>query len=163
MLRPDIESEPSYLMTNRRMPLRTLRLFLLSTAIVIFGVVKTRAGGPVVWETDSRAQLLSGESRGVSVTDTGALMLAPRFTQVFDTEQAYVWSSAADAAGNVYLGTGHDGRIFRAGADGRRLARRRHGRHGQALPRARGGREARNVGSHRHQRDARHLARVRPR
>ncbi len=100
------------------MPLRTLRLFLLSSAVFIFGVVHTRAGGPVVWETDSRAQLMSGESRGVSVTDTGALMLAPRFTQVFDTEQAYVWSSAADAAGNVYLGTGHDGRIFRVGVDG---------------------------------------------
>ena len=101
------------------MPLRTLRLILLSSAVFILGVVKTEAGGPVVWETDSRAQLLSGESRGVSVTDTGALMLAPRFTQVFDTEQAYVWSSAADQGGNVYLGTGHDGRIFRVGADGR--------------------------------------------
>jgi sugar lactone lactonase YvrE len=100
------------------MPLRTLRLFLLSSAVFIFGVVNALAGGPVVWETDSRAQLLSGESRGVSVTDTGALMLAPRFTQVFDTQQAYVWSSAADSAGNVYLGTGHDGRIFRVGADG---------------------------------------------
>ncbi|HYY41546.1 MAG TPA: hypothetical protein VE775_02365, partial [Pyrinomonadaceae bacterium] len=73
----------------------------------------------MVWETDSRAELLNGESRGVSVTDTGALMLAPKFTQVFDTEQAYVWSSAADAAGNVFLGTGHDGRIFRVAADGR--------------------------------------------
>jgi hypothetical protein len=78
-----------------------------------------RAGGPVVWVTNSREDLLKGEARGVSVTDTGALMLAPRFAQVFDTEQAYIWSSAADASGNVYLGTGHDGRIFRVGADGR--------------------------------------------
>ncbi|HWS87386.1 MAG TPA: hypothetical protein VN282_10495 [Pyrinomonadaceae bacterium] len=102
------------------MPLRTLRLLLLlSSAVFIFGVARARAGGPVVWETDSRAQLLSGESRGVSVTDAGALMLAPKFTQVFDTEQAYVWSSAVDASGVVYLGTGHDGRIFRVGADGK--------------------------------------------
>src|ERR687884_1209445 len=106
-------------MTNRRKALRTLRLFILSSAVLIFGIVKTQAGGPVVWETDSRAQLLSGESRGVSVTDTGALMLAPRFAQVFDTEQAYVWSSAADAQGNVYLGTGHDGRIFKVAPDGK--------------------------------------------
>lgn len=106
-------------MTNRLSSLRILQAFILSAALVTFGVLRTHAGGPVVWETDSRAGLLSGESRGVSVTDTGALMLAPRFTQVFDTEQAFVWSSAADAAGNVYLGTGHDGRIFRVGADGR--------------------------------------------
>src|ERR687884_1098315 len=106
-------------MTNRRKALRTLRLFILSSAVLIFGIVKTQAGGPVVWETDSRGQLLSGESRGVSVTDTGALMLAPRFAQVFDTEQAYVWSSAADTQGNVYLGTGHDGRIYKATPDGK--------------------------------------------
>jgi sugar lactone lactonase YvrE len=106
-------------MTNRLSPLRILQVFILATALVTLGALGTEAGGPVVWETDSRAELLNGESRGVSVTDTGVLMLAPKFTQVFDTEQAYVWSSAADAAGNVFLGTGHDGRIFRVGADGR--------------------------------------------
>ncbi|MBA2645589.1 MAG: hypothetical protein H0U81_02205 [Pyrinomonadaceae bacterium] len=72
-----------------------------------------------MWETNSRAELLNGEARGVSVTDTGALMLAPRFAQLFDTEQAYIWSSTIDDAGTVYLGTGHDGRIFRVGSDGR--------------------------------------------
>jgi sugar lactone lactonase YvrE len=106
-------------MTNRRTPFRTLQLFFLSSALVLSFVLTTQAGGPVVWETDTRAEMMSGESHGVSVTDTGALMLAPQFTQVFDTEQAYVWSSAADSAGNVFLGTGHDGRIFRVGADGR--------------------------------------------
>jgi hypothetical protein len=80
---------------------------------------RSRAGGPQVWETDTREELLKGEAHGVSVTDTGALMLAPRFTPVFDTEQAYVWSSTSDAQGNIYLGTGHDGRIFRVTPDGR--------------------------------------------
>src|SRR2546423_746634 len=106
-------------MTNRQPTLRTLQLLLLSSVLVILAASKTDAGGPVVGETDSRAELLSGEAHGVSVTDTGALMLAPQFTQVFNTEQAYVWSSTADAAGNVYLGTGHDGKIFRVGADGK--------------------------------------------
>src|SRR2546423_5642771 len=106
-------------MTNRQPTLRTLQLLLLSSVLVILAASKTDAGGPVVWETDSRVELLSGEAHGVSVTDTGALMLAPQFTQVFNTEQAYVWSSTADAAGNVYLGTGHDGKIFRVGADGK--------------------------------------------
>lgn len=97
------------------------RLLDLSLALILVAVAAppARAGGPVVWETDTREEMLKGEARGVSVTDTGALMLAPRFTQVFDTEQAYVWSSASDSQGNVYLGTGHDGRIFRVGADGK--------------------------------------------
>src|SRR2546421_10276197 len=106
-------------MTNRQTAFRTLQLFIFSAALVLMAASKTRAGGPVVWETDSRVELLGGEAHGVSVTDTGALMLAPQFTQVFNTEQAYVWSSTADAAGNVYLGTGHDGKIFRVGQDGK--------------------------------------------
>src|SRR4029453_3744157 len=77
------------------------------------------AGQPVVWETSGRADLLKGDARGVSISDTGMLMLAPRFTEVFNTEQAFVWASAVDGQGNVYLGTGHDGKIFKVSADGR--------------------------------------------
>src|ERR1700755_1933988 len=106
-------------MTKRPKALRTLHAVFIAAVLAFISSPSARAGGPVVWETDSRASLLNGESRGVSVTDTGALMLAPQFTQLFDTEQAYVWSSAGDSAGNVYLGTGHDGKIFRVGPDGR--------------------------------------------
>ena len=38
------------------------------------------------------------------------MTLAPRLDRVFDTEQPYIWSTAVDAAGNLYLGTGHDGK-----------------------------------------------------
>jgi outer membrane protein assembly factor BamB len=79
----------------------------------------TYAGQPVIWETSSRAELLKGDARGVSIGDTGMLTLAPRLTEVFNTEQAFVWSGAVDAQGNVYLGTGHDGKIFRVSPDGR--------------------------------------------
>src|SRR5919199_6197745 len=94
------------------------RVFI-SAILLSFLVVSARAVQPIVWELSSRADLLRGDARGVSVTDTGALMLAPKFTQVYDTTQAYVWASVADSAGNVYLGTGHDGRLYRVGADGR--------------------------------------------
>jgi hypothetical protein len=106
-------------MHNNRFSIRAARL--LCTIIVLSFTFSTsvRAGGPVVWETSSREDLLKGEARGVSVTDTGALMLAPRFAQLFDTEQPYIWSSAVDAQGNVYLGTGHDGRIYKVTPDGK--------------------------------------------
>ncbi len=105
-------------MTNKTLSHRTLQLFIY-ILFVLSIMSPAHAGGPVVWETNSRAELLNGEARGVSVTDTGALMLAPRFAQLFDTEQAYIWSSTIDDSGVVYLGTGHDGRIFRVGSDGR--------------------------------------------
>src|SRR6185436_15931686 len=77
------------------------------------------SGQPIIWETSSRAELLKGDARGVSISDTGMLMLAPNLTEIFNTEQAFVWSSAVDNQGNVYLGTGHDGKIFRVSSDGR--------------------------------------------
>src|SRR6266850_1521485 len=77
------------------------------------------AGEPVVWEISSRAELLKGEARGVSVTESGVLTLAPNLSQLFNTDQAYVWSTAIDSVGNVYLGTGHDGKLFRVGPDGK--------------------------------------------
>ncbi|HYN84041.1 MAG TPA: hypothetical protein VER32_02235 [Pyrinomonadaceae bacterium] len=107
-------------MTSRTSPTRFALVSLL-TSFLLFALApeRARAGGPVVWETNSRADLLGGDARGVSITDTGAVMLAPRFTQIFDTEQAYVWSTASDSSGAVYLGTGHDGKIFRVSPEGR--------------------------------------------
>ncbi|HEV8139060.1 MAG TPA: hypothetical protein VGP81_04770 [Pyrinomonadaceae bacterium] len=103
------------------------RPFLTSfvTAFVLASVCATVfpssafAGEPVVWEMSARAELLKGEARGVSITDNGLLTLAPKLDQVFDTEQPYIWSAAADTAGNIYLGTGHDGRLFRVTPDGK--------------------------------------------
>ncbi|MBA2734146.1 MAG: hypothetical protein H0U54_14860, partial [Acidobacteria bacterium] len=101
--------------TFRKRIVNPLSLLILLTVFTI----PILGGEPIIWETSSRAELLKGEARGVSITDTGVLLLAPRFTQLFNTEQPYIWSSVADGAGNIYLGTGHDGRLYRVGADGR--------------------------------------------
>jgi sugar lactone lactonase YvrE len=101
-----------------RKPLLNLSVTALFFLISLF-TVDALAGEPVVWEIGSRTELLKGEARGVSVTDNGVLTLAPRLDQIFNTEQGYVWSSAIDAGGNIYVGTGHDGKIFRVTPDGR--------------------------------------------
>ncbi|HET6862855.1 MAG TPA: hypothetical protein VFH91_07395 [Pyrinomonadaceae bacterium] len=96
---------------NHVFRLSTLALLLISSSIVY-------AGQPVVWETSARADLLKGDARGVSISDTGVLMLSPKLTELFNTQQTYVWSTAVDNAGNVFVGTGHDGKIFRIAANG---------------------------------------------
>jgi hypothetical protein len=45
-------------------------------------------------------------------------MLSPKLTEVFNTQQTYIWSSAVDSQGNVFLGTGHDGKTFRITSNG---------------------------------------------
>jgi hypothetical protein len=95
------------------------KLLVVVAILITLGVVPALAGEPIVWDLGSRAELLKGEARGISISDTGVVSLAPEAVQVFNTEQAYVWSAAIDPAGNIYLGTGHDGKLFRVGADGK--------------------------------------------
>src|SRR2546421_4642633 len=96
----------------------SLRAFAL-VSITLCVCLVAIGGQPTVSEITSRTELLKGEARGVSITDNGMITLAPRLDQVFNTDQPYVWSTAIDAAGNVYLGTGHDGKLFKVTSDGK--------------------------------------------
>ncbi|MBI1763042.1 MAG: hypothetical protein HYR56_16570 [Acidobacteria bacterium] len=93
--------------------------FLLTLIFVVFTLATVSASGPVFWRVNTRAEIEKGEARGVAIADNGTLTLAPQFNEVFDTKQAYIWSAVADARGNVYLGTGHEGRVFKIDASGK--------------------------------------------
>lgn len=82
-------------------------------ASILFFVAVSSANVPKLWSVNSRADVLKGEPNGVSVGANGELTLAPRLTEAFNTGQPYIWSSAADAVGNIYVGTGGEGRVFR--------------------------------------------------
>lgn len=86
---------------------------------LLLGALGVRASQPEIWSVNSRTDVLKGDSRGVSINDNGTLTLAPKLTEIYRTEQPFVWSSAVDSAGNVFLGTGGDGKIFRVDASGR--------------------------------------------
>ena len=87
--------------------------------IALFCVISAKASEPSIWSVNSRADVLKGDSRGVSIDDNGVISLAPKLTEIFKTEQPYVWSSAVDASGNIYLGTGGDGKVFKVDASGK--------------------------------------------
>ena len=89
-----------------------------NSALLFILFIPVHAGQPAIWETSGRAELLKGDANGVSISDTGVLRLSPKLTEVFNTQQTYIWSSAVDNQGNVYLGTGHDGKTFKIPANG---------------------------------------------
>src|SRR5688572_3080763 len=98
---------------------QTRRIAVITTLLVLLvSFIPVHAGQPAIWETSGRAELLKGDARGVSISDTGMLMLSPKLTEVFNTQQTYIWSSAVDNQGNVFLGTGHDGKTYKISAGG---------------------------------------------
>ena len=112
-------SAPTLSKGKLKFELITLRPCAACILLILCGLTAIRAGEPTIWETNSRAELLRGDARGVSIADNGALTLAPRVDTIFDTQQTFIWSNAADKGGSIYLGTGHDGKLFRVGADGK--------------------------------------------
>jgi len=98
----------------------TKKVFSVATisALLFILFIPVHAGQPAIWETSGRTELLKGDARGVSISDTGVLMLSPKLTEVFNTQQTYIWSSAVDNQGNVFLGTGHDGKTYKIPASG---------------------------------------------
>src|SRR5262245_11022999 len=74
---------------------------------------------PQFWEIRTYDDFRKGKLTNLSLTSDDELILAPRFDMVFNTDQMLVWAAVADSKGNVYLGTGHDGKIFKVGPAGK--------------------------------------------
>src|SRR4030095_3076073 len=77
------------------------------------------AVSPIFWETRTYEDFRKGTLSNLSLTNEDRLVLAPRFDSVFNSEQPFIWSTAADSNGNIYLGTGHDGKVFKVDPSGK--------------------------------------------
>ncbi|MFZ0961111.1 MAG: hypothetical protein WAO35_09410 [Terriglobia bacterium] len=92
---------------------RFLRRLLLILAIALpAGAVETS-----FWQVGSFDELLQGTLTGVSLSKEGDLTLAPEAQAIFSPEEALALSLARDSHGNLFVGTGHQGRVFRVSPD----------------------------------------------
>lgn len=94
-----------------------LNLCLIFATLVL--AVTASASEPTIWTTNSQADVLKGDAINVSIAADGKISPSPGLTEMANTGQPYVWSSAVDSAGNVILGTGPNGKVFRIGQDGK--------------------------------------------
>ncbi len=88
------------------------KFLFLSTLFALLSITNANAQ-TAIWSVNSREDVLKGDSRGVSTDPNGAITVAPKLAETFKAGQPYVWSTAVDLSGNIYLGTGSEGRIFR--------------------------------------------------
>jgi len=96
-----------------------MKNFIFGPVFLLLFCIGTHATGPLVWSVNSRSEVLRGDANGVSIDSNGTITIAPQLTETFKTDQPYVWSSAADSSGNIYLGTGSDGKLFKVDASGK--------------------------------------------
>lgn len=77
------------------------------------------ASSPGFWEMSSFSEFVKGKLDGVSLGRDGRISLAPKPEVWFDSGQPVVWGLANGADGSEYAATGHSGRVYRIGADGK--------------------------------------------
>lgn len=76
------------------------------------------ASSPKVWEISDFDSFLKGSFESISLDDEGRLRLGPRLTTLHESEEALAWATAVGRDGSIYLGTGHQGRLYRINSDG---------------------------------------------
>jgi len=92
---------------------------IILSLVFLAAILPAGAAKPAFWTIDSAEDFEDGTLKGLSITRDGRLVLAPAFEELADTGQPYILSAAADGSGNVYVGTGHDGKVFRLDQAGR--------------------------------------------
>jgi sugar lactone lactonase YvrE len=65
------------------------------------------------WQVGSFEEFLQGKLANVSLSQDGSLRLAPESRMVFNPEEALALSLARAPNGTLYVGTGHQGKVFR--------------------------------------------------
>lgn len=90
----------------------------LLTVLLAFSIAAL-AVTPQFWENFSQDDLLAGTLTRVSLSSDGKLFPAPAYDVVYDTGASFIFSMARDKSGNVYLGTGHEGKVFKVDAQGK--------------------------------------------
>ncbi|MBN1568376.1 MAG: hypothetical protein JXA73_11060 [Acidobacteria bacterium] len=90
-----------------------------SLVLLLAASIAALAVTPQFWEDFAQEDLLKGSLNNLSLSPDGRLYLAPAYDLVYDTGQSYIFSMARDKAGNLYVGTGDEGKVFKIDAQGK--------------------------------------------
>ena len=65
------------------------------------------------WQVSDFNEFLQGRLTGISISKDGELELAPQARVIFNPEEELALSLVSDREHNLYIGTGHQGKVFR--------------------------------------------------
>ncbi len=83
-------------------------IFLLASMSVILFSAKTVRVKYEKWK-----DFLGGEFKGIMLNEDGELSLSYRFNQIVKPPENLVFSATTDSGGNIYIGTGHSGKLYK--------------------------------------------------
>ena len=102
--------------------MRFCRVLYLLGAVAILLVANIESALAVktsIWEQLRQRDFEAGTHKDVSITSKNEVVLSPKLDAALtETEELYIWCLAEDSKGNIYAGTGNQGKIYRISPDG---------------------------------------------
>jgi len=97
---------------------RTSPSSLAILTCLLAGAGSLFAVSPVLWTQQGIADFEKGKPDGVAVTSRGGIFLARTVKELpvkalEESVQPFLWSQATDSRGNLYVGSGNEGKVFK--------------------------------------------------
>lgn len=88
--------------------------YLICAAIIaIFGARSVYAVGTMAVVDETEENFQEGELKSTSLSSEGVLTIAPALGKPVSTGEPVVWDIVPTDGGNLYISTGHEGKVFR--------------------------------------------------
>ena len=97
----------------------TLSTVAVTACVAVLALNPLHASSPRFFQTATQADFLKGETENLSIDTHGRLTLGPATETIFETSAPFLWSLLATPDGNLLLGAGNEGKVFRVDAQGR--------------------------------------------
>lgn len=99
---------------------RFFRFWSLMTIILIHTSLAS-AVTTSLWEQHQRTDFEAGKIKNISVSSQGDARLSMKIDGFSKVDEAQVWALAEDSEGNIFAGTGNEGKIYKISADGKTM------------------------------------------
>jgi sugar lactone lactonase YvrE len=97
--------------------LRSRSAWLL--ALCLMASIMVHAASTSFWLVSTQSDFLKGEVEQLSVDSDGRVMLGPAIEALHQTSTPAVWRLAIDTDGNVWAGTGNEGKVIKIDKSGK--------------------------------------------
>jgi len=97
----------------------TLEFFIAALALGLGSLPVAHAVTTEQVNHDTFAEFSQGEFDNISLTSEGYLELAPGMTNLATLKDPIIWTAVRDKHGNVFIGTGNQGKIYKLDSKGK--------------------------------------------
>lgn len=88
-------------------------------ALLIFSAYSVEAVTTIIWEQSSQEEFSKGKPKDVSISSKNEIALSRELIPVEgDMSELRIWCLTRDSQGNMYAGTGENGKVFKISKDG---------------------------------------------